>query len=159
MSDCRDLAAAVRRSAALFMRFTPGFEAHPTTQPNGLPNHYLWTLGHLAFVMQRAADRIERTDTDLDWDVEPYAVGSEPVDDPGQYPPLDEMLARFDRGMERFAASIERLDESDLDRQIDWGHSAFPVRDLILRMVFHNGIHAGQLIDARRALDLGRVIG
>ena len=96
----------------------------------------------------------------MDWDPEPFAFGSEPVDDPDRYPPLETMLELFGAGNSLLAEAVREAGSRGLDRMVKWGPMGnITARDLILRMVFHNGTHCGQIIDLRRGLGLGRVLG
>lgn len=63
MSRAEHLAAALESTRPLLTRFLAGFdEANRTRQPTNLPNHVVWTLGHLALTMLRTADRIRGFD-------------------------------------------------------------------------------------------------
>jgi hypothetical protein len=41
-----------------------------------------------------------------------------------------------------------------LTRQVAWGSGQTSVASLLTRMVFHNGMHCGQIADLRRALEM-----
>jgi hypothetical protein len=45
-----------------------------------------------------------------------------------------------------------------LDQAVSWHGGEITLRSLVIRVAFHNGAHAGQLTDLRRALGLERVI-
>jgi len=153
------LADAVTGTAPLLARYLVGFDDdNATAQAPGLPNHVAWTLGHLALTMHRAAERIAGEHTDLGWDPEPFVFGSRPTERRDDYPPLNELIARFQRAIDLFAATLRAASDRDLDREIQWGSSFTTVRDLAMRMVFHNGTHCGQLVDLRRALGMPGVI-
>lgn len=52
------LADGIEGSRMAIELFFTGFDdSNRTIQAPGLPNHFAWTLGHLAFVMHRAAER------------------------------------------------------------------------------------------------------
>lgn len=154
------LADAVRSTEALLTRFLEGFDdANATAQGPGLPNHAAWILGHLALTMHRAAERIADATFPLDWDPEPFAFGSTPTAAPGDYPALAEMIERYSAGMGLLADAIGGAGDEGLARSVSWGRGATTTaRDLAVRMVWHNGVHCGQLIDLRRSFDLGPVI-
>ncbi len=176
MSRAAALAHAVRVSCPLFTRFLAGFDAsNGTRQAPGLPNHCVWTLGHCAMTLLRAADRVAGHDEPRPlppdefvaalprsagaFYTESVAFGSKPVDDPSLYPTVERAREIFEHACERLASAVERATEAQLDRPTAWGTTSFPVADLITRMIVHNGTHAGQLTDLRRALGLARVVG
>lgn len=178
MHDARTLENAVRLSGPLLLRFLAGFdETNRTAQAPGLPNHAAWTLGHLALTMQRAADLVsgfsepQRLPTS-DWvhgdgtagdpsrfDTESVCFGSRPVNEPARYPRLSRAREIFEASLDRLAEEVGGASGSALEREVKWGKATLPTGDLVHRVVFHNGTHAGQLIDLRRALGLAPVLG
>ncbi len=155
-----ELADAVESTGDLLIRFLEGFnDTNAAAQAPNLPNHAAWTLGHLALTMHRAAERIAGETFPLQWDPEPYAFGSTPTADRDDYPPLAEMVQRYRRSLKLAAGAARKTGEAGLKKEVAWGRTTTTTRDLLLRMVWHNGVHCGQLIDLRRALGLGTVIG
>ncbi|UCD74215.1 MAG: DinB family protein [Phycisphaerales bacterium] len=161
MSATDALADAVGETGDLFLRYVAGFDdSNATRQAEGLPNHLIWTLGHLSLYLHRAAELLLDREIEMSWDPEPFAFGSEPADDPDQYPPLATMLELFRSGIARLADAVREAGGGGLDRMVKWGPLGnISARDLVLRMVFHNGTHCGQIVDLRRRLGLGRVLG
>lgn len=172
------LARGVRYSSELTTRYLAGFdEASGAAQREHMPNHPVWCLGHCAFTMSRVAEILGGEpvpESDFAqggtptgggdgrrFAIESIAFGSQPNADQTQYPSLDRATAIFEDACERLAQTIERADGAALDGEIPWGTDRTPVRleDLIFRLIFHNGTHAGQLTDLRRALRLDRVLG
>ena len=136
-----------------------GFDdANATSQKADLPNHVAWTLGHLALTMHRAAERISGESYDLAWDPEPFAFGSTPSPIREEYPPLAELAQRHRRSLALLADAVRRAGDEGLARDVTWATSTTTARNLALRMVWHNGLHCGQIIDLRRALRLQPVI-
>lgn len=156
MSYARELAEAVQSTEELLLRYLEGFDDDNayTGAPN-LPNHAAWTLGHLALTMHRAAERISGATYPLEWDPEPYAFGSTPA---AAGPPLTEMVGRYRQSMDRLAEAARRAGDDGLEAPVQWGRGTMTARDLLMRMVFHNGTHCGQVVDLRRALGLPPVI-
>jgi uncharacterized damage-inducible protein DinB len=153
------LADGILHSADLLRRYLAGFDdTNATAQAPNLPNHVIWCLGHLAITMHRAAERISQKDMPLSWDPEPFAFGSQPVPDRNTYPPLSEINRRFDAAVSTLAEAVRSQDEAGLSRAIPWGKAQTTVRDMAMRMVFHNGTHTGQIVDLRRALGLPGVL-
>jgi hypothetical protein len=159
MSIVEELAAGIEGSTELLLRYLAGFDdANAAAQADHLPNHAAWILGHLALTMHRAAEKIADQTIPLGYDPEPFAFGSTPSPRRADYPPLASLIDRYKASHALLARAIRESGEAGLRRQINWG-GRFTVtgRDLVLRMLFHNGTHCGQLIDLRRALGLPSV--
>jgi hypothetical protein len=146
-------------------------------QAPGLPNHAIWTLGHLALYMHRAANRIAECDRrplpDSDfftgdgsggeharYDTESICFGSTPTDDVEVYPNLDRGQQVFIYAAEVLAATIREAGDDGMDRMTSWGRGRTPlsVADLVRHMIFHNATHIGQIVDLRRALSMPPII-
>jgi len=178
MHDPLALAHALRLSEGLFLRYVEGFDDESrVSRVDGLPNHLSWTLGQLALTMHRAADLVlgfteAQALPTADWvhgdgtagdpsryDTESVRYGSTPVGDASRYPRLERALAIFRGSIDKLATATAEATPTMLAREVMWGGSTLAAGDLVPRMVFHNGTHAGQLIDLRRALGLGPVTG
>lgn len=171
--DPATLARAVRTSSPLVLRFLGGFDdSSRTAQAPGLPNHAAWTLGHLALTLHRAAERLDGSGLpERDFiegaaagDAERFgsesvAFGSKPVDEPGRYPSLARARAIFEGAVDRLASGIGTSSRERLAQSEPWGQGETTMGDLVVRMIVHNGTHAGQLADLRRALGMAGVIG
>lgn len=167
------LARTVCDSGELLRRYLAGFDdSNCTTQAPGLPNHVAWCLGHCALTMHRAAERldgqalpeadfIERADRGdaRRFGTESVSFDSQPTDDPQRYPGLARSTAIFNAACERLAHAARTIEDSRLDQTARWGRAETPLCSLISRMVFHNGTHCGQIVDLRRALRLGSILG
>ncbi len=159
MDAAAALADAIKSTEGMLFRYLEGFDdGNAVAQTPTLPNHAAWTLGHLALTMHRAAERIADDRFGLDWDPEPYALGSTPTPDRDDYPPLAELSARYRQSMDLLVDAVQDAGETRLARPVTWGRSETTARDLAIRMVVHNGIHIGQLVDLRRALHMSPVI-
>ncbi len=159
MTIASELASAVESTGDLLIRFLDGFDdTNATAQAQALPNHVAWTLGHLALTMHRAAERIAGQTYALTWDSEPYAFGSTPTAERDEYPPLAELIQRYRRSLKLVSDAARHAGDGGLHKEVSWGRSTTIARDLLLRMVWHNGVHCGEIIDLRRALGLGTVI-
>jgi len=174
MSPRDMLAESVLSTKTLLARYLAGFdESTATRQAPSLPNHVAWSLGHCALTMHRVAHMFaaepvsaaqipesdfitgDGTRGDADrFDTESVSFGSKPVDDPRLYPTLARSAQIYDAACDRLAAAIRATDESQLDRKVKWGASGLetPLWSLAMRMVFHNGMHTGQIADLRRGL-------
>ena len=159
MSVSAALAESIKSTEGLLVRFLEGFnDGNAAAQSASLPNHAAWSLGHLALTMHRAAERIGDRTLPLSWKPEPYAFGSTPTAARGDYPPLEELVQRYRRSLSALADAVRGAGDEGLQRTVTWGGTTTTARDLALRMVFHNGLHCGQIVDMRRALGLPHVI-
>jgi len=162
-------AQIILESRALTARYFAGFDdSNRTKQAVNIPNHFAWTLGHLAYTMQSAAKRIDGgavPDADFltggtttgggdknRFAVESVSMGSVPTDDPSQYPTHARCIEIFNAACERCAAAFAAASEADLEKDIPWGTAPIKGWQLAPRMIWHNGDHSGQLADLRRAL-------
>ena len=172
------LADAVAEGRILLERYLAGFDdANRTKQPPGLPNHAAWQLGHLALNMHRVAERLDLSplpEADFvtgdgragggaggagRFDTESVCFASGPVDDPALYPDWERCVAIFRAAASRLEGALRNAGDGALDRAIPWGRAETTIATLAMRMVFHNGTHAGQIVDLRRALGMKGVIG
>lgn len=166
------LAQGVLASITLLARFYPGFtDANRTTQAPGLPNHFAWCLGHLALTMHRVAGMLDGgrlpEDTFVEgakgdarrFGVESVSFGSAPADAPADYPVRDRCVEIVQHAADRLGAALRAAPDPSLDSPLTWGKVATTGEALAQRMIFHNGVHCGQITDLRRALRLGNVLG
>ena len=172
MNRQQTLANAVLESRTLIARYFKGFdESNHTKQAQHLPNHFAWTLGHLALTIHRTAEKFDgralpetdfvkgdgRAGGPTKFDAESVCFGSKPVDDPKLYPAHDRCVAIFDDAIQHLVSAIRRADDAKLEMLVTWGGGQVKLWSLAVRMVFHNGTHCGQLADLRRALGMGSV--
>lgn len=170
----RALAESVRASGPLLTRYLAGFhDANHTTQAQGMPNNVAWTLGHVALTLHRCAELSDHKplpDSDFREDAPAHsgripmryyadsvAYGSQPVDDPLVYPSLESAVLIYERAVERLAQAVDNCNDESLDQHHAWGSGTLPFDLLVSRMIFHAGMHAGQVADLRRALGLGSI--
>jgi hypothetical protein len=165
------IAEAVLSTRHGVTRFLAGFDdSNHTRQAPSLPNHVAWNLGHLALTMHRAAGLIRPGDTLPKSDfveggtpsgggdarrfaTESVAFGSKPVNDPAQYPGLARCVEIYNGACAAVAAAVRGVPDATLDEVVPWGGGqGLPRWLLALRMMTHNGMHAGQIADLRRAL-------
>ena len=163
------LAEAVASCKVLCGRYLAGFNdvTHVRQTPD-LPNHLAWILGHCALTMHRVAgmidggalptahfvagDGFKGSRESGVFDIEAVAYGSRPEERHDRFPRLERCVEIFNAAADRLAAAVATLSDDGLDRSVRWGTAEMPLRMLIVRMVFHNGFHTGQIADTRRAL-------
>ena len=167
------LAEFILSTKPFFVRFIDGFDDSTCTlQGENLPNHVAWSLGHCALTMNRAAERFDNKplpETDFimgdgtngdssRFDTESVCFDSMPTPDPSYWPRLPRATEIYESACDRFAESVRIATDAKLDEMIDFHGNELPLYTLIMRLCFHNGTHAGQIIDLRRALSMQRVI-
>ncbi|HYE61585.1 MAG TPA: DinB family protein [Phycisphaerales bacterium] len=165
------IADGVLSTKPLLARYLKGFsDANHTAQAPGLPNHVAWQLGHLALVMQTIAKHFDGEPlAEADF-VQGAAVntpekfGTETVCFASPAPVAGQVWPRFERCVQAYDAAVERLarcvresEDARLDVMIPWGPTQIPLYMAAQRMVFHNGMHTGQLADLRRGLGMGSI--
>lgn len=161
------LAEGIEASRLATELFFTGFDdSNRTVQAPGLPNHFAWTLGHLAFVMHRAAERFDcrplpendfagatRGDAAC-FGIEGVAKDSVPITDASAYPREARCREIFASAATRLADAVRGASDEMLASTIKWGPREMTLAALASRMVFHNGFHAGQLASLRKALGM-----
>jgi len=170
--DRRDtIAQGILSCKALTARYYKGFDdTNHTRQAPGLPNHLAWTLGHCALIMSRLALSIDATpvpDTDFiaashtndreRFGTEVVCFGSPSPAPTAEWPPMARCVHIYESAIDRLAAAVRAVDDRKLDSTIKWGAVEFPLWQLGLRMLFHNGSHVGQIADLRRAFNMPSV--
>lgn len=166
------LAASIHECKGLMVRYLAAFDdANRTMQARNLPNHVAWCLGHCALTMHRLAahfdggelpsgDFVQGDAGDEErFATERISFGSRPQDDPGQYPVFGRCVEIYDAACDRLAEAVHFADDAALERIVKWGAGENRLEALVIRMVFHNGTHCGQITDLRRALGLKSIFG
>ena len=166
------LARGVESTKELVERYLKGFtDQNRAAQAASLPNHVAWSLGHLAHTMHRVAgffdggplpaDALLEGKTTGDaraFGTEGVCFGSTPSADASTYPGLARCVETFEGGCDRLARALRAATDADLERTVPWGAGQQTLAMLAFRMVFHNGMHAGQIADLRRALKMGSIM-
>ena len=154
------LAAALESTVPLLMRYVDDItEDERATQVAGIKNHPAWILGHLTLTLHLAMERLTGHETEPPVDPGAFGYGSKPVAEKGGYPAIEDLRDRFARTMTALAGTLRSGGEALLERSVNWGGDTITGRDLVARMIFHNGTHTGQLIQWRHALEKPLVVG
>ena len=136
-------------------------ELQMVCQPDNVPNHPAWTIGHLVHSCQQIGGEIGTPPwLPADWE-ERFGTGSTPVADPKAYPAKDALLSALDEGTERLRAALQAMEELDLkqplpdvryrDRFPTLGHAVIHI------LAGHTALHVGQLVVWRQVMGLGVV--
>jgi hypothetical protein len=176
----RDLIAeSILSTKTLLGRYLAGFnDVTVVRQTPDLPNHVAWSLGHLALTMYRVVELIDAAATGREpapkatppagefvtadgfggskekgrFDTEAVSFGSRPEERHDRFPSLLRCTEIYNNACEALATKVRSVEEGVLDRPVRWGTLETPVWAVCMRMVFHNGMHTGQIADLRRAL-------
>ncbi len=129
-------------------------------------NHLLWTLGHLATTYawftglltgsmgSGPAAALPASYTEL------FGYKSTPKPGAAAYPPVAEVKAHMNATYAQFLAALKATPEADLAKPcaMDTGGFASTRMDAVMKGVWHDGWHQGQLSSLRRALSLPPVM-
>ena len=128
-------------------------------------NHPTWVAGHLVYSEANLVYHIleDQTNPLLDWK-ELFGRGSRPSTDASIYPPLPELLAKWDEVRLHTMEFFETLTEADLDKASAnppaGREEAFRTFGKVLSVIaFHPLIHRGQVADARRTAKREALMG
>ena len=88
------------------------------------------------------------------------AIGfdSKPVNDPAEVSDAGPGRGDFDAACDRLAAAVRGANDATLAKKIDWMGMQIPLAQLVTRVMFHVGVHTGEILDLRRALGFDRVL-
>ncbi|MDX2115352.1 MAG: DinB family protein [Planctomycetota bacterium] len=161
------IAEAILSTKPNLSRYLAGFDdSTRAAQAPNLPNHAAWNLGHLSLTMHRAAQKLNDSHALPPGDfvegagaagdsrrfaAEAVAFGSTPSGSGEKYPPLARCVEIYGGACDALAHVVRGLTDADLHTEVAWGSASLPKHLLAMRMVFHNGMHTGQIADLRRA--------
>lgn len=124
--------------------------------PNG-GNHPTWVAGHLVYSESNLVHHMLSGETNplIEWKAI-VGAGSQPTADADSYPPLGELLAKWDEVREHTLQVFDSLTDADLDKPAasppEGREEVFGTFGKIFSMVaLHPLMHRGQVSDARRA--------
>lgn len=84
--------------------------------------------------------------------------GSEPGAEASRFPTLARGELIFRSAASHLAEFVEQQSPAALGANVAWSDGPQRVDALVMRLCFHNGMHAGQLTDLRRVLGMARVL-
>jgi hypothetical protein len=118
-------------------------------------NHAMWIAGHLAVVEGRLQQMLHGTPNPVHHWKPLFDWGSEPTDDPADYPPFDEVVQKFKELRQQTHAFLDEVGEDGLDRPTKCqppGFSGFEtVGNAIVIIAGHAIGHMGGLTVVRAA--------
>jgi uncharacterized damage-inducible protein DinB len=134
-----------------------------THQVHPSANHAMWFAGHMAsadnfFVGILAPDKAITMPPG--WK-EMFGMGSKPSPNPNDYPPPEEVLRVMRDRRKAVLEAFDSVSEGDLSKPLPKGAPDFfkDTGSLFELMVWHEGLHMGQVSIARRALGHGPLMG
>lgn len=128
-----------------------------THQVQGVPNHFLWTLGHLTTFYSWATGLLGGTPTPLDERFQQrFGYKSQPVNNASAYPSLDSVRRGRDQAFHAMIEAARALGVTDVDQPTAMDSHGFAKSrlDVLHKAAWHEGWHHGQLSLLRRDLGL-----
>jgi outer membrane biosynthesis protein TonB len=155
----RDRAIEFARFAhGMTNRFASGFaEDQVLAQPAGVPNHLIWTLGHLSATAGWLHNMITGAGSTVPASYEGlFGMGSKPHGDASAYPTYAEVQKAFDDSFEALVAAASKMSDAELLQPAvgETGGFLKDRLDALSKAAWHEGWHLGQIADLRRALGL-----
>lgn len=158
-------------NAMHLLRFSRGatmkmFEGVPESKyaagSDAVPNHGLWTLGHLATTDDWFANEFGKVPSGVpaSWN-DLFGMKSKPLPDASKYP----SIAEVKRALEDRRAAVEKWILSLTPAQLaaktadNWQSFAPTMADVLYFISWHEGYHTGQLAPFRRGIGLGPAFG
>jgi uncharacterized damage-inducible protein DinB len=126
-------------------------------QPCAGANHALWTLGHLATVNQYFLKTLAGRDGALFENYKAmFFAKSKPSPDADTYPPIDVIRGYFKTSRTAFRSWVESLTDEQLTGPAPEEFQKFAptLGNILMRLLWHEGMHYGQLTVIRKSLGL-----
>ena len=129
-------------------------EEQMVLQPPGVPNHGMWTLGHIIFSCQGITVELGAEPwLPDDWE-STFGYDSTPSSELSRYLKKPEMLELLDDSASRLCYSVRAADKSVLKQPLP-DETLPTMGHMLLHVVAaHTGYHAGQLAVWRRAIGM-----
>jgi hypothetical protein len=118
-------------------------------------NHALWFAGHMGvsddFFLSVLAPEKAKDDPSFS---KHFGMGSQPVNDPAAYPPVEEVLGFMRDRRGALLSHLTGLTDADLALPTPKGSPDFlpDVASVFEMAIWHEGLHSGQVSVAHRAL-------
>ena len=121
-------------------------------------NPMIWMVGHLTSVRSNLVNLLGHKH-EVPW--RNLFDRGETIDNPGEYPPLDQILAVWKETTAALMARLEEIGDEELSAESPLG---LPIPDKTVRgtigfMAYHEGYHVGQMAYLRKWLGKGALVG
>ncbi|MHC5023302.1 MAG: DinB family protein [Planctomycetota bacterium] len=133
-----------------------------TFQPVTGANHVLWQLGHMAWTDDYfLANLLGGTSNIPESWTELFGMGSEPTDEPGRYPSVEEVRPIMQERRAALCDWFRSRTEAQLAEPLPEDYQTFAPNfgALMGAMAAHESMHAGQITVIRKAIGLARKLG
>ncbi len=148
---------SLEQSTAWVMELIMDMRDAPTTAPtpNG-GNHPLWILGHVTYSEAELRDEFifGKPNPLAEWK-DLFGQGSQPSADASQYPPFDEIAAKFGEVRSETLKILDSMSDDDLDQPSKVPDDAKDffgtIGQCLSAIPLHMVFHGGEVADARRA--------
>ncbi len=120
-------------------------------------NHALWFAGHMAFVDNSLLKMLSSTERqEMPEYATKFGMKSQPSGNPADYPPPEEVLATMRDRRAALMRALDKLSEEELAKPCPPGGPAFftDVASALEFAIWHEGMHAGQITQVRRAMGI-----
>ena len=129
----------------------------PLTFPTGKGGcHPLWVLGHLAFVEGLAYEILAGKQNPAGEWAALFGQDSTATNNVAQYPPLEDVVAKYMQLRRKNLQLLDSLSEIDLDKRTPWQPKGVEEHfatygKALLTLALHQMAHRGQITDAIRS--------
>lgn len=117
-------------------------------------NHALWVLGHITVSEAGILNSYvlgEKNPLE-EWNAK-FGAGSTPSSKPEDYPPIEEMIAKFEGVRKHTLKVLSEMSDEQLDEKSHADNPYFEKKaNCFLLMISHAAFHAGQVADVRKSL-------
>lgn len=133
-----------------------------TKQVQSQCNHALWFMGHMAHTDNFMISILDPSKAKkIDGYAEKFGTGSTPSPRPEDYPPPEEVAEAMRERRGTLLSILESLSDEELARPTPKGTPEFipDYAAIFETVVWHEGLHSGQLTVLRKVLGMPSVMG
>jgi len=118
--------------------------------------HPLWVLGHLAFVEGASYGLLTGQENPAGEWAALFGQDTTATDNVAQYPPIEDVVARYMQLRRKNLQLLDSLTEADLDKRTSWQPKGLEEHlatygKALLTLALHQMAHRGQITDAIRS--------
>lgn len=131
-------------------------------RPTPEANHTAWLLGHIAYADNGFRSKLSGSPSVIPESYEAlFGMGSTPSDDASIYPSKAELLKTMEKSHTALIEWFKSLSDEQLAESLPEDMEKFGANyaTLASTLIWHEGLHAGQLVEVRRSLGLPRAFG